>query len=56
MNMLILKISIAIFLIFVTVLLIKFWYIVKNILPAVIYHRKNKKNDQMFPFMVCISM
>jgi len=48
--MLILKISIAIFLIFVTVLLIKFWYIVKNILPAVIYHRKNKKNDQMFPF------
>lgn len=39
-----------IFSIFIIALLIKSWYIVKNIPSAILYYRKNKKNDEMFPF------
>ena len=49
MNILI-KISLIIFSIFIIALLIKSWYFVKNIPSALLFWRKNKKNDEMFPF------
>ena len=49
MNILI-KISLSIFAIFIIVLLIKSWYIVKNIPSAILFYRKNKQNDEKFPF------
>lgn len=49
MNILI-KISLVIFAIFIIALLIKFWYIVKNVPSALIFFRNNKKNDEIFPF------
>ena len=49
MNILI-KISLVIFAIFIIALLIKFWYIVKNVPSAVLFYRKNKKSDEMFPY------
>ena len=49
MNILI-KISLVISTIFIIALLIKSWYIVKNIPSAVLFYRKNKKNDEIFPY------
>ena len=49
MNILI-KISLIISAIFIIALLIKSWYIVKNIPSAILFYRQNKKNDEMFPF------
>ena len=49
MNILI-KIALIISSIFIIVLLIKLWYIVKNIPSALLFYRKNKKNDEMFPY------
>ena len=49
MNILI-KISLFITAIFITALLIKSWYIVKNIPSAILFYRKNKENDEKFPF------
>ena len=44
------KISLIISDVFIIVLLIKLWYIVKNIPSAVLFYRKNKKSDEMFPY------
>ena len=44
------RISLIIFDIFIIVLLIKLWYIVKNIPSAILFYRQNKKNDEMFPY------
>lgn len=49
MNILI-KILLIIFAMFSIVLLIKSWYIVKNIPSAILFYRKNKENDEKFPF------
>ena len=49
MNILI-KISLIISAILIIALLIKSWYIVKNIPSAVLFYRQNKTNDEMFPF------
>ena len=44
------KISLIISDVFIIALLIKSWYIVKNIPSALIFFRKNKKNDSQFPY------
>ena len=49
MNILI-KISLIISAIFIIVLLIKSWYIVKNIPSAILFYRKNRENDEKFPY------
>ena len=50
MNILLIKIFLSIFHVFIIVLLIKSWYIVKNIPSALLFLRKNKKSDNMFPY------
>ena len=50
MNILLIKIFLSIFHVFIIVLLIKSWYIVKNIPSALLFLRKNKKFDNMFPY------
>ena len=49
MNILI-KMFLLIFTIIIIALLIKSWYIVKNIPSAFFFYRKNKKNDEIFPY------
>lgn len=49
MNILI-KIALIISAVFIIALLIKSWYIVKNIPSAILFYRKNKENDVKFPF------
>ena len=49
MNILI-KMFLLVFTIIIIALLIKSWYIVKNIPSAFFFYRKNKKSDEMFPF------
>lgn len=44
------KMFLLMIVIFVIALLIKSWYIVKNIPSALLYHRKNKKIDEIFPY------
>ena len=44
------KITLIISDVFIIVLLIKLWYIVKNLPSALLFYRKNKKNDSQFPF------
>ena len=46
----IIKISFIISTIFIIALLIKSWYIVKNLPSAVLFYRKNKKDDGLFPY------
>ena len=49
MNVLI-KISLIISHVFIIVVLIKLWYIVKNLPSALLFYRKNKKDDGLFPY------
>ena len=46
----IIKISFIISTIFIIALLIKSWYIVKNLPSALLFYRKNKKDDGLFPY------
>ena len=49
MNILI-KILLFLFAVFLAFLFIKSWYIIKNVPSAILYYRKNKKSDEIFPF------
>lgn len=44
------KITLIISDVFIIVLLIKLWYIVKNLPSALLFYRKNKKYDGLFPY------
>ena len=44
------KITLIISDVFIIVLLIKLWYIVKNLPSALLFYRKNKKYDVLFPY------
>ena len=44
------KILLLLFAVFLSYIVIKLWYIIKNVPSALLFYRKNKKNDEMFPF------